>query len=507
VRSLQPVVRRSIWRAPFAVELECTRCGSVFPVNEPYQFCPRCRDVLLISYDYDALSSDLSGKELQSRPPGVWKYFELLPINEAEHVVSLGEGGTELRRCTRLAEKLGVNDLYIKDETTNPTGHFLDRGTTVDVSKAVELGFTYLKCVSSGSEGASVAAYAARANLGCSVLLPASDLGRIDLFKIYQMVAYGAKIEVEKKGAKRAKALQPLGAEYRVSLTSPFFVEGEKTTGYETLEQLNWKPPDRIIVPMGNGTHLSMIWKGIKEMQQTGLIEEPSTVMTGVQVSGCAPIVEALRRGREVPEPASRAETIAPDLAMSKPLHGALAIQSIRDSRGRGVVVSTNEILEATSLLAKTEGIFAEPAAASTIAALKKLLEIDEAARSETVVCVITGRGIKDAYTIRKLVERVKNIDEILWSNTPPESLSRPGRTKLKILQLISKKESYGYGLADELEKKHGVQIDISTVYQHLLDLERRGFIRRTEVKSVLGRPKRSYYAITAAGRELLNSA
>lgn len=490
----------------FAVELKCTGCGSVFPVDEPYRFCPRCRGVLLVSYDYDAVSSDLSRKEVQVRPPGIWRYFELLPINEVEHVVSLGEGGTELRKCTRLAQKLGIRNLYVKDETTNPTGHFLDRATAVDVSKAVELGFTYLKCVGSGSEGASVAAYAARANLGCSVLLPAHDLGKIDLFKIYQMVAYGANIEVEKEGAQRAKALQPRGAEYCVSLTGPFFVEGEKTTGYETLEQLNWESPERVIVPMGNGTHLSMIWKGIKEMQRTGLLDEPSTMMTGVQVFGCAPIVEALRGGREVPEPALRAETIAPDLAMTKPLHGALAIQSIRESRGRGVVVSTDEILEATSLLARTEGIFAEPAAASTIAGLKKLLETGEAARSETVVCVVTGRGMKDASTIRRLVERVKNIDEILAGNTPRESLSRLGRTKLKILQLVSKKESYGYGLADELRKKYGIQIDVSSVYQHLLELERMRLVRRTEVKSVLGRPRRKYYAVTTLGRELLNS-
>jgi len=491
----------------FAVELGCTGCGSAFPVDEPYQFCPRCGDVLLVSYDYDAVSSDLSRKELQTRPPGVWKYSELLPINEPEHVVSLSEGGTELRRCTRLAQKLGVRDLYVKDETTNPTGHFLDRGTTVDVSKAVELGFTYLKCVSSGSEGASLAAYAARANMGCSVLLPACDLGRIDLFKIYQIVAYGANIEVEKKWERRAKALQPLGTEYCVSLSSPFFVEGEKTTGYETLEQLSWKCPDRIIVPMGNGTHLSMTWKGIKEMQQTGLIDEANIMMTGVQVSGCAPIVEALRREAELREPTLRAETIAPDLAMTKPLHGALAIQSIKESRGKGVVVSTDEILEATSLLAKTEGIFAEPAAASTIAGLKKLLETDTATRSETVVCMITGRGIKDASTIHRLVERVKNIDEILVGTTTRESLSRLGLTKLKILQLVSKKESYGYGLADELGKKYGIQIDVSSVYQHLLELEGMRLIRRTEVKSVLGRPKRKYYGITMLGRDVLNSS
>ena len=488
------------------MQLECTGCGSVFPVDEPYQFCPRCRDVLLVSYDYDALSSHLSRKVLQSRPPGVWKYFELLPINRAQHIISLGEGGTELRRCTRLAQRLGLKDLYVKDETTNPTGVFLDRGTTVDVSKAVELGFTYLECVSSGSEGASVAAYAARANLRCSVLLPAGDLGKIDLFKIYQMVAYGAKIEVEKKDAQKAEALQPRGAEYRVSLISPFFVEGEKTTSYEIIEQLGWKPPDRIMVPMGNGTNLSMIWKGIKEMQQTRLIEETGTMMTGVQLSECAPIVKALRRGGKMPSPGLRAETIAPDLAMTRPLHGALAIQSIRESRGGGVVVSTDDILEATGLLAKTEGIFAEPAAASTIAALKKLLETGDMRRNEAVVCVITGRGIKDASTIRRLVERVKNIDQILAGSAPRESFDKLGRTKLKMLQLISREESYGYDLADELRKQHGIQIDVSSVYQHLLELERMGLIRGTKVKSMLGRPKRKYYGITALGRELMNS-
>ncbi len=206
-----------------------------------------------------------------------------------------------------------------------------------------------------------------------------------------------------------------------------------------------------------------------------------------------------------MPDPALRAETIAPDLAMTNPLHGALAIESIRESRGRGVVVSTEEILEATSLLARIEGIFAEPAAASTIAGLKKLLETGEAARSETVVCVITGRGIKDASTTRMLVKRVNNIDGILAGMKPRESLSKLGRTKLNLLELVSMRESYGYGLVEELRKKHGIQIDVSSVYQHLAELERMSLIRRTKVKSVLRKPKRKYYGITTLGRELLD--
>jgi threonine synthase len=489
-------------------ELICTKCRAKYRLEVDYRPCRKCGGQLLLYSDLDVISKKVTKRIFDHRGWGVWRYRELLPDIEKRKIVSLGEGGTALLKCERLAQTLGLRSILIKDETTNPTGSFLDRGMTVEISRANELGLKTLSCqADSGNFAASASAYAARAGLNCAIHSLRQRIEEINLGKLYQIIAYGGNIVVESHPITNEEPNNVVERSYTLTPSNPFFAEGEKTAGYEICEQLGWRTPDRIIVPMGHGENLSMIWRGINELRMVGLVNKQHVSMTGVQLEGYSGIVDELQ-GRKVADMSlGKAKTVAVELAMKKPTHGYLAIRSIKDSRGEGVRVNDAEVLDAMALLARTEGIFAEPAAAATIAGLKKLADQGRVDRNEEIVCVITGAGLKDPYTARKFITKVKQVDRILSQIESRRFTTRLGGTKLKMLKIITEKETYGYEIWSKLKQRQRLDLDISSVYQHLSELEKVGLIRRSKVERVLGKPERNYYSITDRGKALTTSA
>jgi len=489
----------------FLSHLTCTRCRRKYPVETLAATCPRCDSVLEAVYDLEKIGEQIGPIDLERRIPGVWKYFEFLPVSSKSNIVSLGEGGTFLHRCERLAERLGLQELYLKDETANPTGAFIDRGTTVEISKMKESGFKSVCCGLSGNLAASLVAYAARAGLECRVFLPQ----RVDVGKFYQTIAYGADIEIardKEEACKRACAFAAKSgnATHFVMPYNLCFLEGEKTTAYEVCEQLDWVLPDLMVVPMGSGGHLSMIWKGINELYRVGFLRERAVRLVGTQAEGCAPIVETFERGLDEIAPASNISTLALDISVKKPICGKMALEAIRKSKGMATSVSDKAIVEAVGLLAKLEGIFAEPASATAIAGLKRLVEEGEVDPSERVVCVITGMGLKYPEVAKTLVRGSRKLEELLRRIERRKYTTKLGETKGHILRILAKKESYGYEVWKILKGELGVELKLPSVYQHLAELESGGLLMQSRSEQVFGKKKRNYYKLTHKGKSVL---
>jgi threonine synthase len=444
-----------------------------------------------------AISEALEKTAFERRGPGVWKYLELLPVHTTSNIVSLGEGGTFLQKCDGLAKALGMRELYVKNETTNPTGSFIDRGMTVLVSKAIEANLKSLSCVPTGNLGASLAAYATKSGITCKILLSSE----IDLGKLYQIIAYNADIRLDDDGEKRFARND--GNDFRVTPSNPFLIEGEKTIAYEICEQLGWHPPSRIISPMGTGGLTSMIWKGFQDLTQLGFIDDASSMITGVQAEGCCPIVEAYKHQRSEIEPFHEPRSLAVDIKVGNPPLGKMALAAIRDSKGTAITVSDTEILEAIRLLAKTEGIFAEPSAASTVAGLKKLIRMGKIAKDEEVVCVITGTGLKDPSIIERLVGDRRRV-KLFVRGVEGRRLTKLGETKLHILRVLSDRELHGYGIWKMLKEEHSLKITLPSVYQHLSELEALNLVRKSEAQPVIGGRKRRYYTLMEKGKDAL---
>lgn len=487
------------------IVLKCTHCGATYKEEEFLQLCQKCKGILNIYYDYDSIRQQITPQDLQKRSLGIWKYTELLPLASRANIVSLGEGGTFLHKCERLGRELGLSNLFIKNETTNPTGSFIDRGTAVEVSKAKELGFRALNCggTGKGNLGASLAAYAAKASMHCTVHLSEP----IDQGKLYQMIAFGAAIRPNKTSKEvQVKAQGIESSILTVTPADPLFLEGEKTTGLEICEQLKWNAPDQIIVPMGNGGHLSMIWKGLKEAVSLRFLEDLPTTMVGVQAAGCAPIVQAFEKGAMEVAPLDEINTIVKDLSFKNPLMGYLAIETLQESEGTALAVSDEQMLDSAHLLAKTEGIFAELAASSTIACAKRLVELGKIDPTDVVVCVITGMGLKDPSAMQRFIERAKNYKGFIHPSTERTFSTRMGETKQLILEILSHEEQYGYSIWQELSRRFTIKIKIPTVYQHLAELERLGLIRQTRMTKIFGKPERKYYTCTDRGKTVLSA-
>ncbi|MBS7626125.1 threonine synthase [Candidatus Bathyarchaeota archaeon] len=488
--------------------LICGSCREEYTTNHDLNSCPKCGGALILNMNLTEMMGKISRDTFSDRGKDIWRYLELLPNIDRDRIVSLGEGGTALLQCRRLSKTLGLRRLFIKDETTNPTGSFLDRGMTVAISRVNQLGYTSLRCMGvSGNFAASASAYASRAGLKCTIHLAKENVKRLDLGKLYQIVAYGGNIRIEGESVDHSETGTPNEKTYTLSPGNPYFAVGEKTTAYELCEQLGWRTPDRIIVPMGHGEHISMIWRGINELRSLDLISGLKVAMTGVQLEEYASLVDLFHGSKSDEKYKGRCKTIAADLAMEKPAYGFLAIESMRESGGTGVKVKDSEVLDAMALLARTEGIFAEPAAASTIAGLKRLIDQGEIDKSEEIVCVVTGSGLKDPSTARRFIRKMKTIDAIVSQIESRRFTTRLGRTKIRILNIIGGRETYGYEIWSVLNERFKAGIDISSVYQHLSDLEKGGLIRRTRVESIMGKPERQYYSLTDKGRNILKSA
>ena len=389
---------------------KCIVCGNEYNIDDVRYTC-ECGGLLEISYDYEKIKENVSRESLRKREIGVWRYLDYLPVKDSKKIVSLCEGGTPLYKCDNLAKELGLKELYVKNEGANPTGSFKDRGMTMGVTRANELGVDVVGCASTGNTSASLAAYSARANKKCIVLLPS---GNVALGKLAQAMFYGAKV-IQIGGnfddaLLMVRKLAEEGRLYLLNSVNPFRLEGQKTIGFEICDQLDWEVPDRVILPVGNAGNISAIWKGFKEFKETGITDKLPK-MTGIQAEGASPIVEAFKKGLKTIVPEEHPETIATAIRIGNPVNYPKALDAIYSSGGLAESVSDEEITAAQKLLARKEGIFVEPASAASIAGLIKLIEMDAIDRDEKIVCITTGNGLKDPDAAIRASERPIEIE------------------------------------------------------------------------------------------------
>jgi threonine synthase len=373
--------------------LVCRECGKEYPLTRIH-VCEYCFGPLEVAYNYESMNLDQNS--FKDRPQTLWRYSELLPITDRSKIVDLGTGFTPLHKANRLAKEVGLKTLYLKDDSVNPTNSFKDRPASVAVSKALEFEAKAVGCASTGNLAAAVAAHAAKAGLPCYIFIPSG----LEFNKIIQVATYGAKIITVNGTYDDANRLAAQATEqYDLALANinirPYYVEGSKTLAFEVCEQLDWTSPDHVIVPLGSGALLCALGRGLDEFDRLGLIEDSNTRITGVQAEGCAPIVNAFTSKTDYVEPIEHPDTIAKSLAIGNPGDGKYALERIRDSNGLAQSVSDEDTIEAIKLLARTEGIFTEPAGGVTIAAVKKLVDSGMISTDEVVVCYVTGNGLK----------------------------------------------------------------------------------------------------------------
>jgi len=385
----------------FCCFLKCIECGQEYSPQEVIYTCHKCGGLLSVEYEKSKIPSDLD-EIWKKRPLSVWRYAELLPIRNKEKAVSLGEGGTNLNRCKRLSEKLGLKRLYVKNEGENPTGSFKDRGMTVGVTMALELGMKKVACASTGNTSASLAAYAAKAGLECFVLIPS---GKVAFGKLTQAIIHGAKvIQIRGNFDEALKIVREICSKHLVYLlnsVNPFRLEGQKTAAFEIRDQLSGEAPDKLIVPVGNAGNISAIWKGFKELYEQGMIERLPQ-MIGIQAEGAAPIANSLKHSLTTVKFVKNPETVATAIRIGAPVNWKKAVRAVKESCGFMETVSDAEILEAQKFLAQYEGLFVEPASAASVAGLAKLIQMGQIDRDETVVCIVTGHGLKDPDIVLK---------------------------------------------------------------------------------------------------------
>ena len=386
----------------FVKGLVCRECEREYPV-EPLHVCEFCFGPLEVVYDYKGLKRALSRKAIENGPLSIWRYKSLLPV-DGENLVDLQGGFSPLIKADNLAKALGISSLYLKNDTVNPTYSFKDRVVSVALTKAREFGFNTVACASTGNLANSVAAHAARANFKAYIFIPADlEKGKIVCSAVYNPTLVGVKGSYDDVN----RLCSEIAAEFDWAFVNinlrPYYAEGSKTLGFETAEQLGWKSPDHVIIPVASGSLLTKVHKGLNEFWKLGLIDEPKTKISGAQAEGCAPVVAAFRDDTWDIRPV-RPDTIAKSLAIGNPADGYYALKSVRGTNGYLEAVSDEEIIDAVKLLAQTEGIFAETAGGVTIGVLKKLAKEGKIDSKETVVAYITGIGLKTLEAVEDKV-------------------------------------------------------------------------------------------------------
>ncbi len=382
--------------------LTCRECARTYPA-EALHACEFCFGPLEVTYDYEAIGAMVSREKIAAGPANMWRYADLLPV-EAHGPVSLGAGFTPLVRADRLATELGLGEVWVKDDTRNPTGSFKDRVVSVALTKARELGFKVAACASTGNLANSVAAHAARAGMQSVVLIP-SDLEAV---KVLTTAVFGGQLlAVEGNYDDVNRLCAELASEYpdwafvNVNVR-PYYAEGSKTLAYEAAEQLGWQLPDHVVVPIASGSQLTKIDKGFRELVKLGLVsprldpEDPAgpVRVSGAQAEGCSPVATAFADGADFVKPV-KPNTIAKSLAIGNPADGWYALEVVRRTGGAIGSVTDTEVLDGIRLLARTEGIFAETAGGVTIATLAKLAREGIVRDDERVVVYVTGNGMK----------------------------------------------------------------------------------------------------------------
>jgi len=386
--------------------LVCVHCGAAYPQDQIIYTCSRCGHLLSVEYDLDDI--EVSRGEWNRRPLSVWRYREILPVSGEP--VTLQEGGTPLYHLKTIGKDLGLPELYAKHEGMNPTGSFKDRGMTVGVSMALELGMKSVACASTGNTSASLAAYAAKAGVPCVVLLPA---GKVALGKVAQALMHGARVISIRGNFDRAlEMVHELCVShglYLLNSVNPYRLEGQKTIGFEVIDQVGGVP-DRMVLPVGNAGNISAVYKGLKELEALGFIDR-LPMMTGIQAAGSQPVVRAIEQNLNVLIPESNPETVATAIRIGAPVNAEKALVAIRATGGTAAAVTDEEILAMQKDLARKEGIGVEPASAASVAGVRRLVEQGLIDRDERIVCVVTGHLLKDPETVVRQCEPPIEID------------------------------------------------------------------------------------------------
>jgi threonine synthase len=383
--------------------LQCRECKKEYDSTFKY-ICDECFGPLDVHYNFPSLTKDTFANREQT----YWRYFELLPITDKSNIVSISAGMTPLVKAEKLGKEIGLNNLYIKNDSVNPTFSFKDRPAGVAVSKAKEFGLGSVGCASTGNLAAATAAHAAKAGLPCYIFAP-SD---IEHAKITQALSYGSHyIAVDGTYDDANRIAAQVGDSKGVGIVNinmrSYYVEGSKTLAYEVAEQLNWQVPDQLIVPTGSGAMLNAICKGFEELETVSLVNQVSQMhMNCAQANGCAPIVTAFKKNSTDVVPVESPDTVAKSLAIGDPGDGRYVLKRLKQFNGIAEESNNKEILDAILLLAKTEGIFTEPAGGVSVAVLKKMVEQGKIDKNEITVCYVTGNGLKATESLMEVLPK-----------------------------------------------------------------------------------------------------
>jgi threonine synthase len=383
--------------------LQCRECKREYPSTFKY-ICDECFGPLDVKYDFPTINKNT----FSNRENTYWRYFELLPIEDKKNIVSIGAGFTPLTKAENLGKILGLNNLYIKNDSVNPTYSFKDRPAGVAISKAKEFGLTAVGCASTGNLASATAAHAAKGGFACHIFAPSN----IEMPKIAQALSYGANyISIDGTYDDANRIAAQIGDSKGIGIVNinmrSHYVEGSKTLAFEVAEQLDWQVPDHLVVPVGSGAMLNAICKGFEELQSVNLLGDVSNMhMIAAQPHGCAPIVNAFKQNSTEVIPVESPDTVAKSLAIGDPGDGRYVLKRIAQYNGAAEECSNSEILDAIILLAKTEGIFTEPAGGVSVSVLQKMVEQGKIDKNDKVVCYVTGNGLKATESIMSVLKQ-----------------------------------------------------------------------------------------------------
>jgi len=383
--------------------LQCRECKKEYDPTFKY-ICDECFGPVDVKYDFPSITKDT----FSNREQTYWRYFELLPIIDKSNIVSIDAGMTPLTKAEKLGKELGLNNLYIKNDSVNPTFSFKDRPAGVAVSKSKEFGLSAVGCASTGNLASATAAHAAKGGFPCHVFAPSN----IEHAKIAQALAYGANyIAVDGTYDDANRIAAQIGDSKGIGIVNinmrSYYVEGSKTLAYEVAEQLGWQVPDQLIVPVGSGAMLNAICKGFEELQTVSLLDDVSNMhMIAAQPHGCAPIVDAFKNNSDNVIPVENPDTVAKSLAIGDPGDGRYVLKRLKQYNGYAEESNNKEILDGILLLAKTEGIFTEPAGGVSVAVLKKMAEEGKIDKNDRTICYVTGNGLKATESLMEVLPK-----------------------------------------------------------------------------------------------------
>ncbi|MDE1872119.1 MAG: threonine synthase [Thaumarchaeota archaeon] len=383
--------------------LQCRECKKEYTPTFRY-ICEECFGPLDVRYDFPKVTKNT----FANREHTYWRYHEMLPIESKSNIVSIGAGLTPLIKADKLGEQLGLNNLYIKNDSVNPTFSFKDRPAGVAISKAKEFGLSAVGCASTGNLASATAAHAAKGGFPCYIFAP-SD---IEHAKITQALSYGANfIAVDGTYDDANRIAAQIGDSKGIGIVNinmrSYYVEGSKTLAFEVAEQLDWQVPDHLVVPVGSGAMLNAICKGFEELEELSLVNKVSNMhMIAAQPHGCAPVVDAFKKNKTEVIPVENPDTIAKSLAIGDPGDGQYVLKRLKQYNGYAEESSNREILDAILLLARTEGIFTEPAGGVSVAVLKKMIETGKIDKNDSVICYVTGNGLKTTEVMMEVLSK-----------------------------------------------------------------------------------------------------